>query len=323
MPVHPDASRNDTVRSHDGYTLQIRTIRQPASRLAPGNQQARIGQPRLLSPSARGPAKMRYSKLISYMLLIDVVQAIHFDFIPNYSTNELFIDMPASQHPFRKVYGSLVAGHSLPPDVHAHEDALLLVAALLGDIVRMQKNAFPTSFIQIKAAGNSPPAPLTVAHEIARAEAILAAALARWKKHFAHSSGDVLALYHVAELLLHCPGVTKLSRLAGYPDQKRPSKYITGWHISGHAVDVAWQILGDSESCATGSATHLSVWHPIAVFLAALVVWKHSDSNKRSRQGLGGVRALAMFINELERLRWPCCTSMVATLKNIAAAASS
>ncbi|KAK5753468.1 hypothetical protein LTS12_016420 [Elasticomyces elasticus] len=259
--------------------------------------------------------------LISYMLLIDVVQAIHFDSIPNYSTNELFIDMPASQYPFRKIYGSLIGGHPLPLDVNAHEDAILLVIALLADIVRAQKNGFPRVSMQSTAAGRRPLPPLTLAHEVARTEAALAAALARWKKHFVHAPADVLGLCHIAELRVLCPSMNNLPRLAGYPDTGTPSKVLAGWYISDQAVDVAWQVLGDSESCSAGSASYESVWLPIAVFLAALVVWKHLDK-KSLKQGLSSARALTMFINELERLRWPCCTAMIATLKSLTVVSS-
>ena len=257
------------------------------------------------------------STLIGYMLMVDVVQGLHFDSVPNYSSNEFFIDMPNSRHAFRKSYGCLVGGHPLPSDVNGNEDALLLVLSLLSDIIRTYKTLPTTPALRDVSISGRPPAPLTVAYETACSQAVFAAALARWRQHFPLVSPDILMLHHIAELLILVPGMCKFPRLAGYPHRTKPSRGITRSHISEKAADIAWRILDASECCRADSTAYLSIWLPVSVFLAALVVWQHLEGGAPVVRGLRSTRALTMFTKELERLHWPCCTEMIATINNL------
>ncbi|KAK4556982.1 hypothetical protein LTR86_005963 [Recurvomyces mirabilis] len=254
------------------------------------------------------------SSLISYMLLIDVVQAIHFDFVPNYSPQELFIQMPGSLHTFHKVYKSLLDGCALPADLTFREDALLLLVALLGDVIRAQKTGSLPSAIHESLSNQNPYAPMTVHWETSRLEATLESALTRWRSHFTQTSHDVLALYHFARLHLIFPQTCKLARWAGYPDRMSKASSTTGLAISTEAADLAWEVLAESEACPTGSESYMSIWLPVVVFYSALVVGREFQNKGQSKTNLSSARILGSFKEELQRLGWPCCAAMIATI---------
>ncbi|KAK5151361.1 hypothetical protein LTS14_009204 [Recurvomyces mirabilis] len=258
---------------------------------------------------------LRYdSSLISYMLLVDVLQAVHFDFIPNYSTQELFIQMPGSPHTFHKVYKSLLDGFALPADLTFREDALLLLVALLGDVIRAQKTGSLPSAFHESLSNQNPYAPMTVHWETSRLEATLESALTGWRSHFTQTSHDVLALYHFARLHLIVPQTCKLARWAGYPDRMSKASSTTGLAISTEAADLAWEVLAASEACRTGSESYMSIWLPVVVFYSALVVGREFQNKGQPKTNLSSARILGSFKEELQRLDWPCCAAMNATI---------
>ncbi|RYC80435.1 hypothetical protein BFJ63_vAg16671 [Fusarium oxysporum f. sp. narcissi] len=59
-------------------------------------------------------------------------------------------------------------------------------------------------------------------------------------------------------------------------------------------------------------------WLPIAVFYASLVVWRAS-ALKLGGAGQGSRKILLLFREEIDKMRWPCCRVMVATLDNMRA----
>ncbi len=77
---------------------------------------------------------------MSYQFLIDVVRAVHYNTSTQYSSSELFITMPASNHNFHDVYMQLVLEElPLPLNMTEQEDAVLILSALLSDIITIHK----------------------------------------------------------------------------------------------------------------------------------------------------------------------------------------
>jgi len=290
---------------------------------------------------------MKYSALISYMMLIDTLHAVHFGLAPNYSTNELFIRMPASNHQFRTIYNSLVHGRKVPLDVHRREDALLLLTAILNDIIHIH-----CSFLSLQSpdivSGQSingyrqdavnpsvdrhlinkdkklenPWAPLTAGSEFCRLRVDLLAGLSRWEDHFQqHVGSDILVLYYFCRLQLHCPEIWEIPHLARYEmattNANDQAKSTTQFEIPDKAMDLSWQIL---DHCVKGSKSPgrtMAVWLPIVVFLSALVVWHKLRRQSTKDMKYGTLKVLSMFKNELAKLPWPCCAEMTRTLDRL------
>ncbi|KAM0263268.1 hypothetical protein ACHAPA_008882 [Fusarium lateritium] len=80
------------------------------------------------------------------------------------------------------------------------------------------------------------------------------------------------------------------------------------------AQDYAWKIVDLVDQKLTLAAP----WLPIAVFFASLVVWRAS-ALKLGGAGQGSRKILLLFRQELDKMSWPCCRVMVATLDNMRA----
>lgn len=78
------------------------------------------------------------------------------------------------------------------------------------------------------------------------------------------------------------------------------------------ALKHAWLVI---ESCTRGSG-ETSVWLPITVFYASLVVWSMIILDGETR-GRGSLKVLAVFKMELERMKWPCCPVMADVLDSL------
>lgn len=275
------------------------------------------------------------SSLVTYLVLIDTLQAVHFNRASNYSTSELFIKMPCSDHPFRTVYNSLIHGYALPSDVKSDEDALLLLIAILNDIVYMLQchlsMPYPPSYQESNTSGlaesqigplRNPWAPLSLQSEFCRLGADLLAALSRWHVHFKDQvRNDILALYHFTELQLLCPDLGALYHVSGYAIQpdfaSTEANNTKKLDISDKALDLAWLILEHSDISSEPAQERLSVWLPIILFSSALVVWHKLQSTSSKSRRYGTVSVLITFKNLIVNLPWPCCKPMVATLDRL------
>ncbi len=251
------------------------------------------------------------------MLLLDIVQAIHYNTVPNYSINEFYIKMPSSNSSFRTLYKSLLHGRPLPEDVRSREDGLLLLTALLADIVSTQRGQLSDDQDISDGGARNPYAPLTSHSEYTRMKSTIQAALSRWARHFASTGSDLMALYHFAEMLLLFPQTSELPWLAGYASAQDPFFQQVKYNVPEKAASHAWQVLDAASECMSDDNRRLSIWLPVAVYLSALVVWKKLQVNGSKEGVRGSMRMLTMFANELVRLPWPCCVEMAATLHKL------
>lgn len=251
------------------------------------------------------------------MLLLDTVQAIHYNTVPNYSINEFYIKMPSSNNSFRTLYNSLLDGRRFPDDVRSREDGLLLITALLADTVSTQRGQLSDDQDNPEGGKRNPFAPLTSHSEYTRMKSTLQAALSRWARHFASTGKDLMALYHFAELLLLFRQASELPWLAGYASARDLPFPQAAYNVPEQAVDCAWQVLDAASECMSDDNLRLSIWLPVAVYFSALVVWKKLQSNGSKEGVRGSMKMLTMFANELVRLPWPCCVEMATTLHKL------
>jgi hypothetical protein len=259
------------------------------------------------------------SSLMAYMLLVDVVHALHRGLAPNYSIREVGVALPSSRQQFRVVYNSLTHGYPLLQDLRSQEDSLMLLAALLSDILYMQRCRLsshqPDSKLDRLA---NPYVPLSSDSEATRLQAEMTDALARWAKHFQRGAKpNVLALYHFVQLQLACPEIWRLPHLAEYGNDnlhQRNQNQMHHFDIPERAMDLSWLILDQCGKSSTSEPDRMSIWLPITLFMSALVIWHRLRSQMAIGQGHGALKMLTPFRNEIVRLPWPCCVSMSKTL---------
>jgi len=269
---------------------------------------------------------------VSYLLLTDVISALHCDATPNFSTTELSIKMPLSSHRFRTIYALIHSHVSLPTDVRSKEDGLLLLTALLNDIIYMQR-CYPTdtvpsvghtaSISSSNAPLRNPYAPLSSLSERSRLNAALNAALDRWKEIFQPTTEKViLALFYFCKLQVTCPDIWELPRLAGYmtcldsinnpsPPSRDGGRRI---EIPDEAIDFAWLVLDSCNMELETLGNKLAIWLPVILFHSALVIWQRLRFRSPADTKYGTLKILSMFKNEIAQLPWACCAKMQTTL---------
>lgn len=257
------------------------------------------------------------------MLLTDIMHAVHCNAVPNWSTSELFIRMPSTNHEFRTVYNSLAHNYALPQDVKSSEDSLVLLTALLSDIIYMQRCQPSVPLLSDRDGDQlrNPYAPLSSKSEFGRLGSDMTAALSRWENHFQDKVGsNILALCYFTKLYLVCPALLELPSIAGYGEvsgfnQKQiKSKQI---EIPDEAMDLAWLVLDQCDKSSKSIKQHLSIWLPNVLFMSALVVWQRLRSQAATDLKFGTLKVLSMFKNEIDRLPWPCCAEMTKTLDRL------
>ena len=268
--------------------------------------------------------------------LTDILYALHIDLgVNSFSARELWTKMPSSPHQFQDIYQILVSGNEiqlpLPADLTAADDAVLLLIAIMSDLLYL-KRSLPSVITLPRARQalnerfpSNPFIPFAPQTELNRLRSILNSALDNWALQFQSLvAPDILALYHYSRLHLACSDVLDLPRLAGY---KPVSGTTTITHrninISDRAVRMAWLVLDSaaerSKEMSASSESLCSIWLPICVFHAALVVWAHQSLNsaQQEEERRSSKMLLLAFKVELESMTWPCCPEMAATLERL------
>lgn len=271
---------------------------------------------------------------MGYMLLTDVISALHCHTTPNFSSIELNIQMPSSSYQFRSIYALIHNHYPLPEDVRSREDGLLLLTALLSDIIYIQRCHPMNNFTSIGHDGltsssnvplQNPYAPLSSISEYSRLTAALHNGLDRWKKHFQQSVGeDILALYYFCKLQLTCPDICELPSLAGYMASldsiTKSAKYTHDrkkLEIPDEAMDLAWLVLDNCNIQSEPLGKKLAIWLPVILFQSALVIWQRLRFRSPTDIKYGTLKILSMFKNEISQLPWGCCLEMEATLNRL------
>ena len=297
----------------------------------------------LLAPSFSTQANLPSSALMSYLFLLDVIRAFHFGISTNFTASELFIRMPGSPYQFHRVYRTLVTGVGfLPQGMNSNEDGLLLLVANLSDSLYIHRSFRPlrpwapssaTSAITLtmqQSISRNPFVPLSPQTELARMSLEMQAALDRWAEHFERSvDKEILFLFYFCKLHLACPDLWLLPHLAGY----RPAIVGHGFSSVGHgfssvghgtkivvsdeAMKFTWLILDNIDIGREHPERDQSIWIPVVLFYAALVVWQRLRPQSNADGTFGTLKVLGMFKRELEQLPWACCSEMSRTLDEI------
>ena len=283
------------------------------------------------------PSAHTSSSLSWCMWLADVLQALHFDAPSNFSSCELWTDLPSSQNTFQRVYQALLQHEDdsfkekdLPfLGSKSPEDAIVLLIAILSDSICLRRSLgqmamMVTPFDGIRHTYN-PYLPLTPQTELDRMQRSLFRALDRWQREF-HKvvSPEVMALYHYCRLYLSCPKLSSLSQMAGYKPVS-PSTSSPKIGASRLAVEVfeesishSWLVLDSTAARSQSSDSLCPPWLPIIVFHAGLVVWANLHDAETSKcNAYSSTKVLLAFKAELNGMAWPCCPEMVSTLDTL------
>lgn len=270
------------------------------------------------------------------ILLADVLRSIHYGEALSVLTRECLAHPTRVNHAALEIQAVLLNGEC-PPALELMEfGSLTALVALLARIHTFCDSLDPLSTACNQVQTTASPSqrsktpmsyslyvPLSLNNETRLVRRQLQKALELWADVYLHASPqDIRTLYHLCEMYLALPALTWLPVLAGYPprlsqasvpiDQIQP---IVGTHIraDSKAQMCAWRIL-ESTSEVT---TPLAPWLPIAVFYAALVVWRTLQVQSAS-QIFYSRKVLNLFRDELKRLCWPCRDVMIETLELLA-----
>lgn len=262
--------------------------------------------------------------------LLDIVQALHFDLTVNvFTSRELWTTMPSSSLAFQDVYRALLDDktpqNNLSGEVTSHEDALLLLMALLSDLLYLRQSL--GQVVRLAASthteppGYNPFTPFTPRNELDHIETLLSLALDNWHARFHVSvTPELMAFYHYTRMYLSFDQLLSLPHIVGYRGLRSGSLSSNELSISDKTVREAWLVLDHvaarAQSPLEGSLC--PVWLPVVVFHAGLVVWaKHNLGRVQGGEEYGSARILLVFKMELAAMPWPCCEEMAATLQRL------
>ncbi|MCJ1472613.1 hypothetical protein MMC13_001262 [Lambiella insularis] len=295
-----------------------------------GAQSDALTAPPVRSIGVRSPTR---SLLMSYLFFVDVIHAVHFNTTAQFSSSELFIAMPASHHDFHDIYSALVLGeHPLPLVMTDQEDAVLILAAIISDIMTIHR-AFERIHLQSPNDSALWPSvdknthwltgsfvPFSASNEYQRMLSQISNILNRWSERFKERMHqDVMALFYFCRMYSSCPHLLRLPRISGYEPAADPSAYLSRPEgqddtVSEGAIRYAWLVLENINVTGDGPRVACPIWLPVVTFLAALVVWRSLKSSSLVKPGFGTLKVLGVFRAELEQMPWSCCTQMVKTL---------
>ncbi len=213
--------------------------------------------------------------------------------------------------------------------IASRELAVLLLLAILSDTITLYRslrssakdaNVHKTSVLQ-----HNPFVPFTAHAEIERLQDRLDMALSRWHSiYLPHLDPETLVLYQYCRLLLSCPSILSMKRIASdhiaSPTQLYSKAMMEDMSINDCSISTAWSILDSAAGIPRRSTSLCAIWMPIVIFHAALTVWARiSISHHLDASGgaVGSARTLVAFKAELERMSWPCCVDMVSFLEQL------
>ena len=275
---------------------------------------------------------MVISGIASCMFIVDVVGSLHTGHHLNLSSRELTIHMSGSNRQFQDVFKAILQpGNDVSANI-SPDDAILLLFALISESICLRRSLavfLPSETLQVSSGAEemlrNPHIPFAVNTEFTRMDSRIALGLTRWAARFTTSvSSDVLAFFHFCQLYRSCPDISRLPRLAGYKPfatTEAAAPCLDGQigeiDISENTVGHAWLVL-DHAATKTLSAGDISpMWLPIVLFYAGLVIWARARLGELKKEKYGSLKLLLVFKLELEKLPWPCCAEMAATLDRL------
>ena len=271
------------------------------------------------------------------MWLADVLQALHFEAPSNFSSCELWTNLPSSQHEFQRIYKALLQQETdtleqqtpLWLGLSSQEDAILLLVAILSDSICLRRSLGQMALHVDPLDGflhhRNPFLPLAPHTELERMQRSLSGALDRWQRQFHEAATpEIVALYHYCRLHLSCPKLPCLSQIAGYrpmipnASSHKPSTLRLAVEVSEESVSHSWLVLDSAASRGKPSGSLCPAWLPIVVFHASLVVWAKLHNTETSKgDTYSSTRVLLAFKAELSEMEWPCCVEMALTLDEL------
>jgi hypothetical protein len=276
------------------------------------------------------------SLVMSHLFLVDVIRAVHYNASTLFTSSELFITMPASNHDFHDIYTKLLLEeHPLPPNMTEQEDAVLLLSALLSDIITIHNvfSGFNLQSIETlapRSAMGSEPLPITSPFvpfsplfEHQRMIFQISKGLVLWGERFmATMPEDVLSLFYFCNLCLYFPPALLLPQLSGYKlavSLNGPAAELDLGTIAvpETAMRYAWSIVDHVNVERLPDRAACPIWLPIVTYITALVVWANLKSSSISKSTYGTLKVLGMFKAELQQMPWSCCTEMAKNLDDL------
>lgn len=237
--------------------------------------------------------------------------------------------MPGSALEFQEVYRDLLdttVDGLLPLRPTSQDDALVLLMAVLSDLLYLRRSIGQVvrmaTFTNKPAPRENPNFPLSSHTELERMEYVLSHALDRWHLQFhTCAAPEIMAFYHYCRMYHACDRLLDLPSLAGHGEMNSQPPPNVDFLVPSETVRQAWLVL-DSASMRSQQQSGdplCPIWLPIIVFHAGLVVWAEHSFGREKRNGTyGGAKILLPFKIELDRMPWPCCRQMGATLGRLA-----
>jgi hypothetical protein len=273
---------------------------------------------------------------MSYLFLVDVIRAVHCNTSTQFSSSELFITMPASNHSFHDVYTKLLLEeHPLHLNMTEQEDAVLLLSALLSDIITIHKvfagfdlHSAEASALQPSTSIEplpilSPFVPFSPFAENQRMLSRISRSLDLWCERFGEiMPEDVLSLFYFCKICLCFPQVLLLPHLSGYRPAVDSSSSTARNDLGSIAVPedamrYAWLVVDHVNVERLSDDAACPIWLPLVTYITALVVWANLKSSSSSKSSYGTLKVLGMFKAELQQMPWPCCTEMTKNLDEL------
>jgi len=267
-------------------------------------------------------------------LLADVLRAIHYNHPSTIPAFECLAQPTPINLAALTIYKTAVFESRSPPTPEPAKDgSLLALIAILANIHTLAHVFQPLGNISPRAKSNAPQAgelpffddpyiPFSPRNETRLLRRRLQKALDLWAgSYLATSSRDTLVLYYFSRMYLTLPTLQILPSLANYrprvatdgiPSQEQQTLLDEELRNASDALKCAWQVL-ENVTCGT---TITTAWFPVAVFYASLVVWRAVFLQINSGSH-GSRKVLILFKDELLKMSWPCCETMVATLEGL------
>lgn len=263
-------------------------------------------------------------------LLGDVLRSIHFGLPTAIKALDYLAPVTSTNRAALTIYKAIVVeGRPAPADL-AKDGSLLSLVIILADIHTLHC-VFHQLCEPASSSGVRDPrsfdnlyVPLSAANETHLVRRKIRLALDMWAASYLLAAPrPVAALFYFAKMYLAVPNLQILPVQANYPPRSSQDDWASregqqSWDEdignTAEAAKLAWQILEHAD----GGSEMTPSWLPISVFFASLVVWRAVRLGGDSAIH-GSLRVLLLFKQELEKMCWPCCDAMAATLDSLIA----
>ncbi|KAH7133856.1 hypothetical protein EDB81DRAFT_805208 [Dactylonectria macrodidyma] len=265
------------------------------------------------------------------LLLADVLRSIHYGHPLTISLLDCLAGSTTTDLSAVNAYLVLLKGHAPAPGL-SRDASLTSLIAILADIHKFALILHPLSQTVAPPAGARSPAtlsemmewhtpfiPFSANNEARLVRRRLSKALRLWAtSYLADSQRDTATLYYFCELYLALPCLQTLPAISKYPprvasdgpvSQSRQQLADAEVRNAPEAETYAWQILENVNETNRITAS----WIPITIFYASLVVWR-LQILKPEGAGRSSPKVLLLFKEELKKMSWPCCRTMISTL---------